>query len=208
MTHLTRDELLAWRDAPADGERARIVGHLASCDECGAAYAELIRTRPADAAPARFDERAFAERGYAAARPSPPPAPWLRPRVLVPLAAAAAVILALALPARDEERPADDADAVRGSKLETIAPDGRISGPLEFRWMTPFDRVRYVLNVTDANGNPVATRETRTGRLDADAALDAILQRGVTYRWTVTAVDEAGEVIATTPPRTFTRDGR
>jgi hypothetical protein len=202
--HLTRDELLAWRDAPAETDRARIVGHLAVCDECGATYADLIRTRPADDAMSRFDHRAFADRGYAARQPRQ--GRWLRPRVLVPAAAAAAVLLALALPAMRTERSLPgDPDAVRGSRLETIAPSGEIAGPLEFRWMSPFDGVRYVVAVTDASGNHIATRESETARMIADAPLDATLRPGVRYRWTVSAVGAGGDVIAASAPREFVR---
>lgn len=203
--HPTRDELLAWRDTPSDAERGRIVGHLAICDDCGAAYAELIRIRPAEVPASAFDARAFADRGYAALPSARPRAFWRQPRVVVSLAAAAALILALALPAiRDEERVAGDPHAVRGGSVEGIGPVGNVNGPLEFRWQSPFLADRYVVEVVNPAGAIVLTRETRADRLALDADSRATLAPGVRYAWTVRALDKAGETIARSNPRSFT----
>lgn len=203
MTHLTRDELLAWRDAPSPASRDRIVGHLAACDECTAVYAESIRTRGAESPPARFEARDFA--GLAAARPTARVLAF-RPRLWIPLAVAAGILLVVLLPVM---RPGTDAivetDARRGSAPEALAPAGPTSGVIEFRWASPSPADRYAVEVKDAAGERIFYRETRDVRLAGDAVLDAALQPGVRYTWTVTALDATGETISQSPPREFTR---
>jgi hypothetical protein len=72
MTHLTRADLTRWRDAPDPADRDRIVLHLAECDECGALYADLMRTRPAAAGPDELEPAAFMKAGFEAG-PVPQP---------------------------------------------------------------------------------------------------------------------------------------
>ena len=87
VTHLTRDELVRWRDAPHQGDRDRIVLHLAACDDCGALYAELMRTRPATAAAEVLAPAAFAKAGLKAGPTRP--AAWRRVANLLAAAASA-----------------------------------------------------------------------------------------------------------------------
>lgn len=206
MTHLTRDELLAWRDHPSPASRDGIVGHLAACDECSAVYAELIRTRSAETPPERFAARDFVARGYAAAARPPASVLAFRPRVWIPLAVAAAILLAVLLPVM---RPGTDAvvetGVVRGSVPEALAPAGPTRGAIEFRWASPSAADRYAVEVKDGAGQRVFYRETRDMRLGGDAALDAALRPGLRYTWTVTALDATGETLSQSPPREFTR---
>jgi hypothetical protein len=205
MTHLTRDQLLAWRDAPSPASREMIIGHLAACDECAAIYAELIRIRSVEQPPERFDPRDFVEAGYAAARP-PVPLVAFRPRLWVPLAAAAAVVLAVLLPLM---RPATDAvvptDTLRSGAVEALAPAGPTAGVIEFRWTSPAAADRYAVEVKDPAGQRIFYRETREAQLAGDAVLVAALQPGMRYTWTVTALDATGETLSQSPPREFTR---
>lgn len=206
MTHLTRDELLAWLDASSPATRDWIVGHLAACDECSARYAELIRTRGAEMPPERFKAHDFVERGYAAAARPPAPLLAFRPRLLIPLAVAAGILLVVFLPVR---RPGTyavvETDAVRGSRPQALAPAGETSGAIEFRWASPSAADRYAVEVKDAAGQRIFYRETRDVRLAGDAVLDAALQPGQRYTWTVTALEATGEPISQSPPREFTR---
>lgn len=70
MAHLTRDELIRWRDRGSEDDRERIISHLAVCGSCSAAYAELIHVAPAAQTPAYFDPQDFVKRGYAVRRDS------------------------------------------------------------------------------------------------------------------------------------------
>jgi hypothetical protein len=205
MTHLTRDELLAWRDRPGPADRARVIEHLAACDACGAVYAELFRTRPADQPqPAAFDTARFALRGYAAGRQAPS-----RPRLarlLVPLAAAALIVAALLIPQRQRDLdPVADTDAVRGSRIETV--QAAAGGAIVFAWTSPFAADRYAVEVTDASATRIFYRETRESRLTPGPELSGSLRPGGRYTWTVTALDSAGEAISRSAPRELRADG-
>lgn len=207
MPHLTRDELMAWRDAPAPGARQRIVGHLAACDACAAVYAELIRTSAPDTHPQHFDPQAFTSQGYGTLGEPRGRVFVFERKVFIPLAAAAAIVLAIWLPDR---RTAGDGSAgspvvMRGGRPEAVTPSGDVNGPLEFRWSVSAGATRYAIEVKDAAGRRVFYRETRDEHLTQDAALDAAVRPGVPYTWTVTTLDEAGEAVAQSLPQPFTR---
>jgi len=206
VTHLTRDELVAWRDAPSPESRDAIVGHLAACDECSAVYAELIRTRGAEGPPQRFQARDFVAPGYAAkARPAARVL-MFQPRLWIPLAVAAGILLVVLLPGMRQGTDAVvETNAARGSAPEALAPAGETSGAIEFRWASPSAADRYAVEVKDAAGQRIFYRETRDERLAGDAVLDAALRPGVRYTWTVTALEATGEAISQSPPREFTR---
>jgi hypothetical protein len=70
VTHLSREELLSWRDRGATGDRDRVVSHLAACGACAATYAELTRTAvpPTIERTTHFDPADFVSRGYAVQR--------------------------------------------------------------------------------------------------------------------------------------------
>ena len=208
MSHLTRDELLVWRDAPGQADRRRVVEHLAACDECCALHAELIRTRPAEMPPSAFDQRAFVEHGYAIARRQRSRVLAFRPRVWVPLAAAAAVLLVMWLPgSRQALDTIVETGVVRGGRIQAVTPVGEIEGAIEFRWASPVSADRYAVEVTDASGQRVFYRETRAESL-AGGADSAALRPGVRYTWTVRALDAGGEAISQSAPAAFIRAAR
>lgn len=209
MTHLTRAELAAWHATPAESDRAHIVGHLAECDVCGAMYAELIRAHVPDALE-HFTAGQFRDAGYAALAPSHGRMLLFRPRVLLPVAAAAAILLAVWVPTlRREDDPARSTPQVlRGGVPEAIAPSGDVTGPIEFRWTAPAGADRYAVEVKGQDGRRVFYRETRDPRLSAGAELDAALAPGGAFTWTVATLDGSGEVIAESHPRAFTRSPR
>lgn len=207
MTHLTRAELVAWRDTPAELDRGRIVGHLAECDACTALYAELIRARAPEPAAAHFDREAFAKRGYGAVDAPSGRLLVFQRKLFIPLAAAAALLLVLWLPStrRAAEESGDPAPVMRGGRPHAEAPAGAVRGPIEFRWTSPVPADRYAVEVKDAAGQRVFYRETRDTALRADASLDGALRPGVRFSWTVTALDAAGEAISQSAPRDFSR---
>lgn len=207
MTHLTRDELMAWRDAPASGARAHIVGHLAACDACAALYAELIRTAAHDGPPRHFDPQAFTGKGYETLGEPRGRMLVFERKLFIPLAAAAAIILAIWLPdwRAGGEGSVDSPVVMRGGRPEAVAPAGDVRSPLEFRWSVSAGAARYAIEVNDAAGARVFYRETRDEHLTEDAAMDAAVRPGVRYTWTVTTLDEAGEAIAQSLPRAFMR---
>src|SRR5687767_1960545 len=90
--HLSRDELIAWRDEGA-GDRARIVTHLAACEACRGIAADVERNRPADQRAAPFDAADFVPHGYRTATATA--ATRSAKRWVWPAAAAALIVLAL-----------------------------------------------------------------------------------------------------------------
>lgn len=207
--HLTRQELTAWRDGPPAADRARVVGHLAVCEECTSRLAELVRAAAPGAADApQLAPGDYVQRGYGVMQKRRGQLIVFRPQVLIPLAAAAVILLAVWLPASWQgSGRVDETPVMRGTHPQTLTPAGEVSGPLEFTWASPVSPDRYGIEILDAAGQRVFYRETRDARLASDGALEAVLQPGAQYTWTVAALDDAGEVIAVSEPRAFSRAG-
>lgn len=205
MTHLSNDALIAWRDHPADANRAAIVGHLASCGECAARYAELLRSEPADEAPGRFDPAAFRARGIAVreAQSRSTSVRWLVPVV----AAAALVALAVLLP---RLRPAPEESVVRdGPGLRAISPVGIDlvpAGPIELTWSAPVSGdTTFRVEITDAAGNVIYDgKVTGAQKLTLPADAQSQLKPGAPYHWLVGRLNARGEVVQSSPLATFT----
>ena len=206
MTHLTRDELVAWRDRPADAERARVTAHLGACRPCASAYAELLRTAPAGQ-PAHFRPADFVERGYAV-RESAGAASWV-PNLSSwrtwggALSAAAALILVVTL---GTQIGRDTTDGVRGSLLELTTPSVAVNRPVVLQWTTTIVAPRFAVDIKDASGNVVYHGESREHRLPLPDSAVAGLLAGQTYTWSVTALDADGQPI-TSASGTFVAAG-
>jgi hypothetical protein len=73
-----------------------------------------------------------------------------------------------------------------------IAPEGSVRADtiVRFAWHSVRGAVRYTINVARADGVPVASAAT-LGDTTIDVSTLA-LTRGITYRWTVTAIDSKG----------------
>lgn len=205
MTHLTAEELTRWRDSDGSTDRQRVVDHLAACESCRRLYVDLVRaTSPrAEASYERPEE--FVARGVAAYRPATARGQWW-PAWRPALAGLAAVILVVTLLPlmRGRDRVAAPAGgAIRGTEIQPMSPVGIARDPLEFRWVSPFSDVsRYRLAVR-RNGQTVLTADASTTRLVLNDTERARLAPGVEYEWTVDALDARGDVIASSPPRTF-----
>jgi hypothetical protein len=205
MTHLTRDELLRWRDAHDGADRGRIVAHLAECDGCGAMYAELIRTRPATEGPIALDARDFIAAGMAAGPQAVPRRSWWRAPavwIAIPATAAAALVLMTLINRPSIPPLSEPTSTTRGSAVVPQSPTGPVTGRIEFRWTSPFAAARYRIVVRDASGVAVLSRETTGERLVADDATMRALPRGA-YAWSVEALDAAGRTIDTSRPQAF-----
>lgn len=207
MTHLTLQELTLWRDGAGEADRARIVGHLAVCEACTSRLAELVRAAaPCTGTEPHFEAGDFVQRGYGAMRRRRGQLLVFRPQVLIPLVAAAVILLAVWVPSlQPPSGPGDEAPVVRGARPQTLTPGGEVTGPLEFTWASPVSPDRYGVEIRDASGERVFYRETRDVRLASDAALESLLRPGAPYTWTVAALDGAGETITVSEPRAFRR---
>ena len=191
--HLTRDELIAWRDGGA-GDRARIVTHLAGCEACRGIAAEAERNRPAGQGAAPFDAADFVSRGYRAGITTAAPRP--AKRWIWPAAAAALIVLAL-LPVWRTQSD-DESDTMRGgtTALVPIRPmDVTVSvEEISFEWRgaSATDRVR--LNVVDLDrpDQPLIEREVTGSRYEPTADERRRFRPGQSVYWYVEARGGSG----------------
>jgi hypothetical protein len=196
MTHLTRDELAGWRDAPNPADRDRIVLHLAACDDCGALYAELMRTRPVSAAPEALEPAAFIEAGANAGpirqtAPAAAGAKWSR--VAIPFAAAAVLILGLTTLLKRETASYRGGD----HELTLSAPAGTVDGAsLTFQWTAPpsTPSQRLLIYALDDPSQPVVDAKNVTAPLRLSAEQAARLRPSIDYRWLVEFTTRDGRV--------------
>ena len=199
MRHLTRETLVAWRDHPTEDARAPVVGHLATCNACGALYAELIRTRPAEDVADLPDHEDFVARGRAL---RPTAAPRRRRWPLVTLAAAAVVVLAVFV---TWPRPADPPVARGASDLDVIAPVGAVPEATVISWRAPAGSDIFRVEIMDASGNVIhEARVTGSRRFVLPPDLTTRLLPGIQYRWMVSRLDARGDTIDSSPLAAFT----
>jgi hypothetical protein len=195
VTHLTRDELVAWRDRPADGDRARVTEHLGACRPCASVYAELLRTAPVDA-PAHFKPSDFVARGYAARQSAAAPG-WASAMGSWrawggALSAAAALVLVVSIGTRLSD---DEIDGLRGSRIELTAPAFAANRPVVLEWSTGLAATSFSVEIKDAAGNVVHRATTGETRLTLPDAITAALGPGQSYTWTVSALDASGQPV-------------
>jgi predicted anti-sigma-YlaC factor YlaD len=196
--HLSRMELIAWRDDGA-GDRARIVGHLASCAACRAVAADVERERPAEDTPSQFDAREFAPSGYQAGV-----APRSARRWMWPVAAAALLVLAL-VPvwmSRTIEAPGTMRGGV--AAIVPVRPVDVSVAPAEiiFEWQgtSATDRVR--LNVVDLDraDQPLIEREVTGSRYEPTPEERSRFRSGQSLHW---YVEGRGGAVGTSPAARF-----
>jgi len=202
MTHLSAGELRTWYEQGRAGDRPRVIGHLAECDECRRALSALAMsdTPAVSDSPVISTEQAV-PLGYAARQPDASSSAW--PRWLRPaygLAGAAAIVVVVLLATRGGA-PAPD-DAVRGSELVAMTPSGA-AGNLQFKWQSPFAAASYRVTVRDAKGVLIFEMATRGSEIEPDPTLRGRVVGGESYTWQVTALDRDGAVIAASRPVTF-----
>ena len=198
MSHLSADELRRWHDAPEESNRARVIGHLASCDKCGSVLAELVRARPLEASAYAVADELTRRRGYTAAE-----RPRVRFRPVLMAAGVAVLAAALAfLLAGGPRATTPDAAALRGTEMRPLEPAGEVSWPFTFRWTSPVSAPSYRLDVYDAAGDLVHSVQTGE-QTAADPALGAVFRAGHRYAWEVTALGADGAPILTSERRAF-----
>lgn len=196
MSHLTRDELVAWRDRQPGADRDRVLAHLGSCRSCTASYAELVRTAPADDAPVHFRAEDFVERGYAARREARQPA-WsaaLRSWKVWSgvLTAAAAVVLVVTL--GGGPGPGGPTE-IRGTTIELTSPVATVGQPVTLTWATGLRASKYLVLVTSPVGGERYRTMTQMTSATVPSSVTARLLPGASYSWKVTALDAEGQVI-------------
>jgi hypothetical protein len=210
------------RDAElSDAERARVESHAGVCPAC-AAERELARGFDADTA-LDEDTSAIVQRLR-------DDAPWhrrtttvssleqardrrSRPRrafIGIPLAMAAAVLVAIGAitqllgPNAPPIGAPGAGTVMRGSEIETGAPDGDISQrPDVLQWRDVPDAASYRVTILGVDGDPVWSGTSAGSPAQIpDAALTA-MHPTVLYRWQVEAMNANGARIAWSKPKPF-----
>lgn len=196
MTHLSRDELIAWRENPSDETRATVVGHLAECARCASTYAELVRTRPSSEAPKALNPADFVARGRTAGGQSS----RVVTRWFVPLAAAAALVIAVV---SLRHGPEPEIPVTRGGTiLAPKAPLGSVDTAREFSWDGLAD-TSYRFELSTAGGDLLHDARVRGTRYQLPQDVQARLKPGVEYQWTVAQLDTRGDTLDVSRPAIF-----
>lgn len=186
--HLSRAELASWRDH-GQGDRDRIVGHLAGCADCRHVAAELERERPLDAGeqPARFRSLDFTAAGRRAGVRTDPAV--VLPRRLAYLATAAILVVAVVVVPgwlRDQRD-----STLRGvaAVVTPISPADATIGidAIAFEWTaTPAaGPLRLVVIALDDAGAPAIDRDVTGTRYAPAPEERARLRAGREYHWFV-----------------------
>jgi hypothetical protein len=199
--HLSASELTRWRDH-GEGDRDRIVGHLALCAACRHAAAELERHRPVDGA-SQFEPRDFVAQGYRAGSPA---ARSGATRRLVYVAAAAVILLgAVLVPSWWRER---SDSALRGGETAVT-----LVGPVEttvsaqdlaFEWRAEsgVDRLRLHVVAIDDPATPLIDRDVNGTRYEPAADERSRLRPGTELHWFIEYRD-GGTATGTSPAARF-----
>jgi hypothetical protein len=207
LSHLSAAELREWTEG--GGERERVLGHLARCEACRSALAEVVRDAPVPDAPRDLAVEDYLPRGRAVGGRAFSPAR----RVARPLALAAGLLAAVGgaallwrgpAPTTPPVNPTDiESAGVRGGEVQPLSPTGRVAGAVEFRWASPFAAASYRVSVMDDGGRTVLDGTTTSERWRPAAEQLAALEPPRTYTWTVEARDAAGAVFAVSRPASF-----
>jgi len=202
VRHFTELELARWRETGPDGAHERIAAHVAECGACASRLAAVIRTQHANVA-SDEDAASFAAAGREIGAGQASVAPrrrWLT--IGLPLAAAAAILLAFTLSDRVFWSEVDLAPRLRGGALQTISPSGPVDRDIRFTWAAGLTPPRFRIDV--------GSGETRMFSMDVDAspaalppAFAATLEYGKEYWWTVAALDAGGKTVAVSERRAF-----
>jgi hypothetical protein len=201
--HLTRDELLVWRDE-GQGDRDRIVTHLASCAACRGVAAEIARVHPAEGAiPATFRPADFIAHGE---RLGPRPSATRIWR-LIPVPLAALLLLGVVLLPRWLDRQSVGDSALRGgdARITLVRPiDVTIPAQdLIFEWQANAELDGGRVNVVDltAPDAPLIRRDVRGVRYEPSAEERRRLPAGRELRWFVEYQDSRGVTVTSAAGR-------
>lgn len=169
---LDDDTVAALVDGTLDAaSREVVLPHVATCAWCRDAVASVTRTL-ADARVAR-EVTALAGRGSG----------WL-PRILLPLAAAAALLLVLVWPQSVENEGHRGPPPVANAPVP-IAPIGIVAGASPLQWTAVAGADRYRVTLSDASGRVLY--ETQLADTVAVLPDSIVLVAGRAYMWLVEA---------------------
>jgi hypothetical protein len=151
-------------------------------------------------------------RRSAPGRPAPRWRRFLVPRALAGglAVAAAALLVVLNVPGRDESRPPIPPDATAGAssfRSDAIAvkgPAGDLdAAPKELRWEPAPGAASYSVQVMEVDRTPVWSGESRDPRIALPAVVRARVVPGKPFLWQVVARDAGGQAVAASEVQRF-----
>jgi hypothetical protein len=183
--HLSPTELVRWRDH-GEGDRDRIVAHLAVCAVCRHAAANLERERPAEAAPARFAPGDFVPAGYRAGPRAPLPRPAMRAAYLATAAVIALAVLVVPMWLRQRSDPAFRGATVPVELNRPVASVVDVQ-ELVFEWTAApgIDRFRLTVVAIDQPSTPLIDRDVTGTRYAPTDEERKRLHAGQSLHWFV-----------------------
>ena len=198
MTHFSDHELARWSANGPGADRDRLVEHLQTCGACATRYADAVRAARlgSGVAESTEDPAEFVAAAHALVKP----ARWRAAAWVGAAAAAAAIAVAVIVPRGDRASSATSVQ-FRGARVAALTPSGDVDRLTEFVWSSGLVAPRYIVEIGSDRGVVFSATATES-RLDAAAAVRN-LTAGTTYWWTVTALDDDGQRIATSPRREF-----
>lgn len=203
------------------GEDAEAATHIRGCLNCQAELTLLRAVMSSGARPgeaeivrdglARLESRTpgvvGAGRGDGSARPK-----WLRPGMLLPVAAMAAILLAAGgryyvvsqrAPALPDTVSAAG-EVTRSAAIAVTAPVGDLAEPpRRLDWLAVVRAVRYHVRVMEVDRREVWSTGTSAAGVELPPAVRASIGPGRTLLWDVTAYDASGAAIAESGPQSF-----
>ena len=100
--------------------------------------------------------------------------------------------------------PGGDDRITRSADLRIVSPIGDVLRlPLTFEWIAFEGAARYDVTVREVDGTELWTGSSVQPSVDLPPELGTIIVPGKTVIWVVTAIDAAGEILATSAPQRF-----
>jgi hypothetical protein len=200
MTHFTEAELKRWSESGPGSDRERVTSHVVECFACMNAYSQAIREQKPLATDVSENLTDFVRAGYASRKPKAKLftiAKWA-----VPIAAAAAIAIAVSIP-RLRETPSSNQISFRGPAVQALSPQGDSASVAEFKWASSVSASKYLVTIGEQS-RVILTANSTEPRWSASPQLLATLKPGHAYWWTVAAIDQDGSVIVSSEKLPFT----
>jgi hypothetical protein len=132
-----------------------------------------------------------------------------RLRLLIPATALLAIIVAGAFFLRTPKEPQLHADLgsdsiYRAQEIDVIGPSGTLlHPPASLNWKAYPGTAEYKVGITEVDGTGLLDANTKAQSLEIPRSVSARMLPGKPLLWQVTALDQAGKVLATSQVQRF-----
>ena len=203
MTHFTEAELKRWSVNGPGADRDRVMSHVVECSACMHAYSASVRENRLVQTDASEDLSEFVQAGYASRHRGAQSKLFTMAKWVVPIAAAAAIAVAVSLPRLRQIPTPSNQISLRGVAVQPLSPQGDSANIAEFRWMSSVSASKYVITIGEQTA-VITTADSSGTTWRPSPQQIASFKPGHTYWWTVVALDEQGSVIVSSEKQPFT----